>query len=78
MKLASGPRLRHATPADYESVFAINKNVYEGNDYLPVIYFEWMSDTIRECFVILSSLDETVIGFFSISNYTLGKFTVFV
>lgn len=77
LKLSSGLQLRHATSADYDSVFAINENVYEGNDYLPEIYMEWMSDELRQCFVILSSQGD-VVGFFSISNYTVDKFTVFV
>ena len=33
----------------------INKNVYEGNDYLPEIYEQWIQDSSRDNFVVLST-----------------------
>ena len=61
-------QLRKATLADYTAVFSkfetkvlsqnlspdINKNVYEGNDYLPEIYEQWIQDINRDNFVVLS------------------------
>merc|ERR1712021_111509 len=69
-------QLREATRADYDDVFNINKNVYEGNDYLPEVYAKWLDDDARDNFVIASGND--VVGFFSLSKYPFGDSDVFV
>ena len=35
-------RIRRATVEDYEAVMDINKNVYDGMDYLPARYMQYM------------------------------------
>jgi len=69
-------QLRKATTSDYEAVFNINKNVYEGNDYLPEIYEQWIQDSSRDNFVVLSA--DEVVGFFSLSSYKLDEYEVYV
>ena len=50
--------------------------MYEGNDYLPEIYNQWIEEEGRENFVILS--DNETVGFFSLSKYLQAERTVFV
>ena len=38
---------RLATREDYEGVLAINKNVYEGMDYLPGLYHQYIQNPLR-------------------------------
>merc|ERR1711935_9 len=75
--LKSGLRLRQASLADYDDVYAINSNVYNGWDYLPEIYIQWIADKSRDNLLILSEQND-VIGFFSLSHYTTGKYTIYV
>ena len=56
----------------------IDRNVYYGNDYLPAIYEQWMSDTNRYSFLIVFNNTDEIIGFFSLSWYKLDEMNVFV
>ena len=51
--------------------------MYQGNDYLPEIFEQWMSEANRNNFVILSDADE-IVGFFSISQFKLDETDVYV
>ena len=70
-----------STVSQFDRIFwkslDINKNVYEGNDYLPEIYSQWMAEKNRDNFVILNSSND-VVGFFSLSNYEVDDYKVFV
>ncbi|XP_063785776.1 probable N-acetyltransferase 16 [Pseudophryne corroboree] len=50
-----------ATAADYEEVMSISGGVYEGGDYLPYRYHEWLEDPRRRMF--LAKSDGKVVGF---------------
>ena len=57
--------IREATPGDYEAVMAIDKNIYDGYDYLPKLYHSYMRDPRRISFVLemdgkVVSMDQTV------------------
>ena len=56
----------------------INRNVYDGKDYLPGIYNQWMKDTNRFNFVLTSDVNDKIVGFASLSYYQLAEKTVFV
>ena len=42
---------RRATLEDYEGVMDINRNVYNGLDYLPDLYDRYISDPFRLAYV---------------------------
>ena len=50
--------------------------MYYGNDYLPAIYQQRMSDTNRYSFIIVSN--DADVGFFSLSRYKIDEIDVFV
>jgi len=43
---------RRATPDDYEAVKAIRDNVYNGYDYLPNMYHQYLEDPTRHCYLV--------------------------
>ena len=45
------PEYRRATLKDYEGVMDINRNVYNGLDYLPDKYERYISDPYRLAYV---------------------------
>ena len=44
--------VRYATLDDYEAVLAINKNIYEGLDYVPAMYKSFIADPNAMAFVL--------------------------
>ena len=50
--------------------------MYEGNDYLPEIYNQWIDEEGRENFVITTK--DQIVGFFSLSKYLQAERSVFV
>ena len=50
--------------------------MYEGNDYLPEIFDQWIEEHDRGNFVIISKNE--VVGFFSLSRYLQAERSVFV
>ena len=50
--------------------------MYEGNDYLPEIFDQWIEEPDRGNFVIISQNE--VVGFFSLSRYLQADRSVFV
>ena len=53
-------RVRLARPDDYEAVLDVNRFVYDGGDYLPVMYHMYMQNKQSDCFVI--EVDGQVVG----------------
>ena len=45
--------VRLATHGDYESVLDLDRNVYDGADYLPSRYHLYIDDPRRYCYVAL-------------------------
>ena len=56
----SRARVRLARPDDYEAVLDVNRFVYDGGDYLPVMYHMYMQNKQSDCFVI--EVDGQVVG----------------
>ena len=52
-------RVRRARVEDWEDVVAINDNVYDGLDYLPVAYNSWMEN--KQHMTYLAETDEHVV-----------------
>ncbi len=55
-KMASGTsnvdiNIRKATVDDYEGVLNINTDVYDGTDYLPIMYHHFIRDPKADCYV---------------------------
>ena len=53
-------RVRLARPDDYAAVLDVNRFVYDGGDYLPVMYHMYMQNKQSDCFVI--EVDGQVVG----------------
>ena len=60
-KLPSGVELSLAKHEDYEGVMDINRNVYDGVDYLPTKYNEFLNDPNRIC--IVAKKEGRIVGF---------------
>ena len=45
--------VREAGFSDYQEVMRIDDNIYNGRDYLGIMYYVLMRDTNSNCFVIL-------------------------
>ena len=60
-KLPSGVELSLAKHEDYEGVMDINRNVYDGVDYLPKKYMEFLNDPNRTC--IVAKKEGRIVGF---------------
>ena len=52
--------IRYATAEDYKAVMAIDDNIYDGADYLPVFYHDFINDPMTRCYVM--EIDDTVVG----------------
>ena len=48
----SSARVRWARPEDYPAVLAIHEFVYDGGDYLPVMYHVFLQRKEADCFVL--------------------------
>ena len=53
MDYMNGLVCRLATIEDYQSVVDIDNNVYEGADYVPYMYHQYVNDPNRLCFVAI-------------------------
>ncbi|XP_028818765.1 N-acetyltransferase 16, like [Denticeps clupeoides] len=58
---SDGLTLWLAKPEDYADVMAISENIYDGNDYLPHRYWEWMTEPDRVVF--LARRDRKLVAF---------------
>ena len=56
-----------ASEEDYQGVMDIERNMYDGMDYLPVKYMDYIKDPYRQCVVVKHR--GQVIGFFM--NYVV-------
>ena len=43
--------VRAATPGDYSGVLDVSEGIYDGQDYLPLLYHRYLADPWRKCFV---------------------------
>ena len=43
--------VRRATPGDYDGVLRISKDIYDGRDILPDVYFKYLEDPTRRAVV---------------------------
>ena len=63
--------IRYSTVEDFEAVMAIDEHVFEGADYLPNVYEEFMNDPMTRCYVL--EFDNVVVGccefLFGYSNF---------
>ena len=50
--LKSRALVRPARVDDFDAVMAVNRWVYDGTDYLPVMYHEYLKKTQVDCFVL--------------------------
>ena len=48
----------------YQAVMAIDDNVYEGEDYLPIFYHDFIKDPLTRCYVL--EIDNTVVGLYDL------------
>ena len=44
--------IRYATLDDYDAVMAINETIFQGADYLPEMYTEFITDPTTRCYVL--------------------------
>ena len=54
--------LRAATPEDRDAVMAISATVWEGHDYLPHVWDEWVSESADKGFLLVGESDEQVVA----------------
>ena len=52
--------IRIASEEDYDSVLEMSQGIYNGNDYLPCIYHQWLKDTNHHIFLGIS--DGNIVG----------------
>lgn len=52
--------VRAARPSDAESMLAITRTVWEGHDYVPLVWNRWLAD--RSGVLMTASIDEEVVG----------------
>lgn len=53
-------QIRQATAADTSAMLSITQNVWDGNDYLPFIWNEWLRDASGR--LTVAALDDQVVG----------------
>ena len=54
--------IRLARPEDREDVFEISSSVWEGNDYVPLVWDEWLAEAESDGFVTIGELNGRVIA----------------
>ena len=59
-EMKSRAHIRLARPDDYEAVLAVNRFIYDGGDYLPVMYPVFMQNKRADCYVL--EVDGKVVG----------------
>ena len=52
--------IRIASEEDYDSVQEMSQGIYDGHDYLPCIYHQWLKDTNHHVFLGIS--DGNIVG----------------
>ena len=50
--IKSRAHIRLARPDDYKAVLAVNQFIYDGGDYLPVMYHMFIQNKRADCFVL--------------------------
>ena len=67
----SGPlQCRLASADDYEEVLEMSKGIYNGYDYLPFVFHQWLEEPNRLVFV--AQLEEKLVGLYSTSIISGG------
>ena len=67
----SGPiQCRLASAADYEEVLEMSEGIYNGYDYLPFVFHQWLKEPNRLVFV--AELEEKLVGLYSTSIISGG------
>ena len=67
----SGPiQCRLASAADYEEILEMSEGIYDGYDYLPFVFHQWLKEPNRLVFV--AQLEEKLVGLSSISIISGG------
>ena len=67
----SGPiECRLASAADYEEVLEMSEGMYDGYDYLPSVFHQWLKEPYRLVFV--AELEEKLVGLRSVSIISGG------
>ena len=52
--------VRRATPGDYDGVVRISKDIYDGRDILPDVYFKYLEDPTRRA--VVAELDGHIVS----------------
>ncbi len=53
-------RIRRATHDDYEAVLAINDNIYDGQDYMPTLFHQFLQ--CKQFVVYVAEINNTVVS----------------
>ena len=59
-KVPPGTRVRRATADDYDAIMGFSEGVLDGNDYLPALYHQYMSNPLR--FPFVAEMDGKVVS----------------
>ncbi len=62
MTSINGLECQVATEADYEEVLNIDRNIYNGDDYIPQMYLQYVKDPSRLCYVAIK--DKCIVSMF--------------
>ena len=65
-KVPPGVRVRRATADDYDAIMGFSEGVLDGNDYLPALYHQYLSNPLR--FLFVAVVDDKVVSKPSLYN----------